>query len=204
MSSSAYLDSAKALYQFKQAYDAVNPTHPYQLKSEADRISYRTAQQYYSTTFFSKLFWRFYALTGSSPSSIGPPGTDWGSQIGTPGTYLVNEVLTTTIGQTNNLGLVAKGYYYSPIAGKIQLRTVTTGGVQVFFNKNLVISNWASHTSATDTSAVLDLPQGYTPIEIRYYNITSDFALQLLTSVNSGGYTTPVDVLYNTGVDREV
>ncbi len=203
MSSSAYLDSAKAIYQFKQAYDAVNPTRPYQLKSESDRVAYRTAQQYYSVTYLSKLFWRFYNLTGSSPSSLGPPGTDWGSAIGSPGAYLPNEITTAIIGQTNNFGMIGRGFLYSPIAGKILLQTSTTGGVQVFFNKNLVLNNWASHSLATDTSVVLDLPQGYTPIEIRYFNVTSNLSLQLFVNINSKGYSIPLDTLYNTGLDRE-
>lgn len=197
------MDSAKAIYQFKQAYDAVNPTRPYQLKSESDRVAYRTAQQYYSVTFLPKLFWKFYNLTGSSPSANGPPGTDWGSAIGSPGAYLPNEITTAIIGQTNNFGMIGRGYLYSPVAGKILLQTNTTGGVQVFFNKKLVLDNWSSHALTTDTSVVLDLSQGYTPIEIRYFNVTSNLSLRLLVNINSTGYIAPLDTLYNTSPDRE-
>jgi hypothetical protein len=126
------------------------------------------------------------------PSINGPGYQGWGSLIGTAGAYTpINfQDGDNRIGQSDLVGIIAKGFMYSDTATVVTFRTVSDDGIVLYFNGINVLQNWTYHGDVVDTSASVVLPQGYTPIELRFFEWGGGFTCELYWSVGStGSYT---------------
>ncbi len=199
----AFQKGANATYQFKVDYDAATG-QTYQYRSDWERMQSKLGKVGLGQQYEPNLYCRFYNITsGVIPNFYGPPGADWGTEKGTPGAYPIN--FNNGFPGTStyfNTGVIAKGYIYTPVATTVQLRTVSDDGVAVFLNGVPVINNWTNHSSTTDTSAVLQLIPGYTPVEVRYFNGGVDGVLQLSYNLGGSGFNQNNGVLYNTACSR--
>lgn len=159
--------------------------------------------------YFTGLYVKSYANTGSVPNSNGPAsssgGTNsWGSLLNT--TYVGNIFASSnTPGPTNymyygnnygiypsgntNYALIVSGFIYSAAGGNIQFRIVTDDGFRLDFNNANAINQWQQQGATTYTSAVLTLPAGYTPIIMRWYDTGGGGAATMEYNINSAGYT---------------
>jgi len=139
---------------------------------------------------YSNFLWtRFYNITSSGPSINGPGSSGWGSLIGTAGAYnpINYQDGDSRIGQSDQVGVISKGFMYSASATVVTFRTVSDDGIVVIFNGTNVINNWTLHGDTTDTSASVTLPAGYTPIELRFFEWGGGFTCELYWSVGSTG-----------------
>jgi hypothetical protein len=139
---------------------------------------------------YSNFLWtRFYNITSSGPSIDGPGSSGWGSLIGTAGAYnpINYQDGDSRIGQSDQVGVISKGFMYSASATVVTFRTVSDDGIVVIFNGTNVINNWTLHGDTTDTSASVTLPAGYTPIELRFFEWGGGFTCELYWSVGSTG-----------------
>jgi hypothetical protein len=139
---------------------------------------------------YSNFLWtRFYNITSSGPSTNGPGSSGWGSLIGTAGAYnpINYQDGDSRIGQSDQVGVISKGFMYSASATVVTFRTVSDDGILVIFNGTNVINNWTLHGDTTDTSASVTLPAGYTPIELRFFEWGGGFTCELYWSVGSTG-----------------
>jgi hypothetical protein len=125
----------------------------------------------------------------SDPNINGPGYSGWGSLIGTAGAYTpINfQDSDNRIGQSDYVGIIAKGFMYSETTTVVTFRTVSDDGIVVYFNGVSVLQNWTYHGDVVDTSASVVLPQGYTPIELRFFEWGGGFTCELYWSVGSTG-----------------
>jgi PA14 domain/CotH kinase protein/Bacterial Ig domain/Lamin Tail Domain/Chitobiase/beta-hexosaminidase C-terminal domain/Divergent InlB B-repeat domain len=73
----------------------------------------------------------------------------------------------------DNFSVRWTGYLVVPTTGSYQFQTVSDNGVRLSLNNVLRISNWASHSSRTDTSGSLFLTAGQrVPVKLEYYEQT--------------------------------
>jgi hypothetical protein len=201
----ALQNGANTAYQFTVDYQAATGK-PYQFRSQTERIQALIGKQGMTNDYYqSGLYCRFYNITaGIIPSQFGPPNTNWGSEIGRPDGYDVNFVNsfpgTTTV---QNVGLIAKGFVYSPVPTTIRLQTISDDGIAVYLNDIPVIVNWTQHSSTTDTSQLFPLSRGYTPIEVRYFNNSADGICRLFTNLGETGFNQNTGILFNNTLNRQ-
>ena len=160
-------------------------SHPYRLIPPA-----RPAETE-ALTYSNNLYVKFYNLV-LDPSINGPGYQGWGSLIGTAGAYTpINfQDGDNRIGQSDLVGIIAKGFMYSDTATVVTFRTISDDGIVLYFNGINVLQNWTYHGDVVDTSASVVLPQGYTPIELRFFEWGGGFTCELYWSVGStGSYT---------------
>ena len=140
------------------------------------------------TSYLPGLWTRFYNLTGD-PSINGPGNSGWGNLIGTSGVYnpINFQDGDSRIGQSDQVGIISKGYMYSPTTTVVTFRTVSDDGIVVYFNGTAVLQNWTYHGDTQDNSASVTLPAGYTPIEMRFFEWGGGFTCELYWSIGSTG-----------------
>lgn len=194
---------ANAIYAYQIEYEATNGK-PYQFKSQTERIQALIGRKGQEKQYLPNLYCKFYRITpGVIPSFFGPPNTGWLSQIGNAGAYpMTFNNGFPGITDYFNIGMIAKGYVYSQYATTIRLQTISDDGVVVLFNGVPVINNWTFHSSTTDTSPLLQLLPGYTPIEVRFFNGSADGVCQLFTNIGETGFNQNSGVLFNTACSR--
>jgi hypothetical protein len=80
----------------------------------------------------------------------------------------------------NNFSARWTGTVAAGATGAYRFRTVSDEGVRLSVNGVQVINNWVAHTSATDTSAAVNLVAGqrYT-VTLEYYDATGTAAMRL-------------------------
>lgn len=199
----ALQNGANTAYQFTVDYQTATGK-PYQFRSQTERIQALIGKQGMTNDYYQpELFCRFYNTTVSVPSQYGPPNTGWGSEIGRPGGYAVNfqnSFPGTT--QTENVGVIAKGYVYSPVPTTLRVQTISDDGIAVYLDGLPIINNWTSHSSTTDTSSQYFLARGYTPIEVRYFNGAVDAFCRLFYNIGETGFNQNSGVLFNSAQSR--
>jgi hypothetical protein len=198
-------NGANTAYQFTVDYQAANGK-PYQFRSQTERIQALIGKQGMSTDYYQpELYCRFYTVTPSViPSQYGPPNAGWGAEIGRPGGYSVdfqNSFPGTT--QIENVGVIAKGYVYSPVPTTLRVQTISDDGIAVYLDGLPIINNWTTHSSTTDTSTQVFLARGYTPIELRYFNSAVDGFCRLFTNIGETGFTQNSGILFNGATSRQ-
>lgn len=212
----AFQNGANTAYQFTVDYQNANGT-PYQFRSQTERIQALMGKKGQQETYLPNLYCRFYNITpaGQIPSQFGPGNAGWGAEIGTPGAYSVNfsnSFPGTT--QVQNVGVIAKGYVYTPEATTLRVQTISDDGIAVYLNGIPILQNWTQHGSTTDESKQYPLLRGYTPIEVRYFNNAVDGVCRLFTNIgepnpryypNIGqtGFNQNSGVLYNSAASRQ-
>jgi hypothetical protein len=141
---------------------------------------------------FTNFLWsQFRNMTQSDPS-VNAGGAGWAAAIGTPGAY--NPVNfgdgDSRIGQSDYVGIVSKGFFFSSSNTTVQFRIVVDDGGYVWFNNAGVITNaWRLQGPTTYTSGTLTVTAGYTPFQYNFYEWTGGFTSQLTYSVAGGAFT---------------
>ena len=138
---------------------------------------------------YSNFLWtRFYNIP-SDPSINGPGSSGWGSLIGTSGAYnpINFQDGDGRIGQSDQVGVISKGFMYSATTTVVTFRTNSDDGIVVYFNGTAVLSNWTYHGDTINDSASVTLPAGYTPIELRFFEWGGGFTCELYWSIGSTG-----------------
>jgi hypothetical protein len=190
-------------YQFTVDYEAATGK-PYQFRSQTERMQALIGRQGMTNDYYQpNLYCRFYATSADLPSQFGPGNTGWGAEIGRAGAYPIN--FTTSFPgttQTENVGIVAKGYIYSPVATTIRLQTVSDDAIAVYLNDLPVIQNWTLHAPTTDTSAQYPLSRGYTPIQIVFAQGKVSFVCSLFTNIGETGFNQNTGILFNSASSR--
>jgi hypothetical protein len=159
-------------------------SHPYARFPPGQSSSSSTAAGY------SNFLWtRFYNLTGD-PSINGPGSSGWGSQIGTAGAYdpINFQDGDGRIGQSDYVGVISKGFIYSAFSDYITFYTVSDDGISLYFNGANVLQNWTYHGDTGNYSSTVELPAGYTPFELRFFEWGGGFTCELSWNVDSEGY----------------
>ena len=199
----ALQNGANTAYQFTVDYQNVTGK-PYQFRSQTERIQALIGRQGMTNDYYQpNLYCRFYNTTVSLPSQFGPPNVGWGAELGRPGAYEINfnnSIPGTT--QTTNIGMIAKGYIYSPVPTTIRLQTISDDGIAVYLNGAPVIQNWTLHGPTTDTSAQYPLSRGYTPVEVRFCQGANSFNCLLYTNIGETGFTQNSGILFNSASSR--
>jgi hypothetical protein len=142
---------------------------------------------------YSNFLWsRFYSTVSAPPSIDGPSSGGWGSLIGTAGAYnpINFQDDDARIGQSDNIGIISKGFMYSAKLDVVTFRTRSDDGIVLFFNGANVLQNWTYHGDTLDHSASITLPIGFTPIELRFFEGGGGATCELYWSIGStGSYT---------------
>lgn len=201
----ALQNGANTAYQFTVDYQSATGK-PYQFRSQTERIQALIGKQGMTNDYYQpELFCRFYNITpGAVPSQFGPPNTGWGSEIGRPGGYTLNfNGAIPGTSQNTNLGIVAKGFVYSPVPTTLRLQTLSDDGVAVYLNDQPIIQNWTSHAPTTDTSAQYAITRGYTPLEVRFFHGTGGLNLFLYTNLGETGFNQNSGILFNNTLNRQ-
>jgi hypothetical protein len=80
----------------------------------------------------------------------------------------------------NNFSARWSGSVAATTTGAYTFQTVSDQGVRIWVNGVQLINNWASHTSATNTSAAINLVAGQRyPMIVEYYELTGSAVMQL-------------------------
>ena len=141
---------------------------------------------------FSNFLWsQFRNMTSASPSFTAG-GSGWGAAIGTPGAYnpINFQDGDSRIGQSDQVGIVSKGYFFSSSNTTVQFRIVIDDGGYVYFNNTGVITNaWVLQGDTTYTSATLNVTAGYTPFQYNFYEWGGGFTSELYYSVGGAAFT---------------
>jgi hypothetical protein len=141
---------------------------------------------------FSNYLWsQFRNMTSSSPSFIAG-GSGWGAAIGTPSNYnpINYQDGDSRIGQSDQVGIVCKGYFYSASNTTVQFRIVVDDGGYVWFNNVAVITNaWVLQGDTAYTSATLNVSAGYTPFQYNFFEWGGGMTCELYYSVAGGAFT---------------
>ena len=108
-------------------------------------------------------------LTGT-PVLTRVEAVDFGWGSGSPGAGV----------NTNNFSARWSGSVAAATTGAYRFRTVSDEGVRLWVNGVLLIDNWVARTSATNTSAVINLVAGqrYT-VTLEYYDVTGAATMRL-------------------------
>ena len=104
--------------------------------------------------------------------------------------------------QTENVGMIAKGYIYSPVTTTVRLQTLSDDGIAVYLDGLPVIENWTLHGPTTDTSRQYPLTRGYTPIEVRYCQGAVTANCYLYTNIGETGFNQNSGILFNGATSR--
>ena len=197
-------NGANTAYQFTVDYQTATG-RPYQFRSQTERIQALIGKQGMTNDYYQpELFCRFYNTTVALPSQYGPPNSGWGSEIGRPGGYSINfsgSFPGTT--QTTNVGLIAKGYVYSPVPTTLRVQTISDDGIAVYLDGLPIIENWTTHTATTNQSSQYFLARGYTPIELRFCQGSGASACSLFTNIGETGFTQNSGILFNGATSRQ-
>ena len=82
--------------------------------------------------------------------------------------------------QADNFSVAWTGQLYAPVTGNYTFSTISTDGVRLWVNGQLVINNWTNHNSTTNTSAAVGLTAGASyVIRLEYYEATGDATARL-------------------------
>jgi hypothetical protein len=140
---------------------------------------------------YSNFLWsQFRNITSSAPS-ITAGGSGWGNAIGTPGAYnpINFQDGDGRIGQSDQVGVVCKGYFFSASNTTVQFRIIVDDGGYVWFNNVGVITNaWRLQGDTTYTSGSLNVTAGYTPFQFNFFEWTGGFTCELYYSVAGGAF----------------
>ena len=140
---------------------------------------------------FSNYLWtQFRNMTSSGPSFIAG-GSGWGNAIGTSGAYnpINYQDGDSRAGQSDFVGVVCKGYFYSASNTTVNFRIIVDDGGYVWFNNTGVITNaWVLQGDTTYTSATLNVTAGYTPFQFYFYEWGGGMTCELYYSIAGGGY----------------
>lgn len=137
------------------------------------------------------LWSQFRNMTQSDPSFIAG-GTGWGAAIGTPSNYnpINFQDGDSRIGQSDQVGIVCKGYFFSSSNTTVQFRIVVDDGGYVWFNNTAVITNaWRLQGDTAYTSATLNVTSGYTPFQYNFYEWGGGMTCELYYSVAGAAFT---------------
>jgi hypothetical protein len=141
---------------------------------------------------FSNFLWsQFRNMTQSDPS-FNAGGTGWGAAIGTPGAYnpINFQDGDSRIGQSDQVGIVSKGFFFSSSNTTVQFRIVVDDGGYVWFNNVGVITNaWRLQGDTAYTSGTLSVTAGYTPFQYNFYEWAGGFTSELYYSIAGGAFT---------------
>jgi hypothetical protein len=141
---------------------------------------------------FSNFLWsQFRNMTSQSPSFVAG-GAGWGAAIGTPGAYnpINFQDGDSRIGQSDFVGIVSKGFFFSSSNTTVQFRIIVDDGGYVYFNNVGVITNaWILQGDTTYTSASLNVTAGYTPFQYNFFEWGGGFTSELYYSVAGAGFT---------------
>jgi len=141
---------------------------------------------------FTNFLWsQFRNMTSSAPSFIAG-GAGWGVAIGTPGAYnpINFQDGDSRIGQSDQVGIVSKGFFFSSSNTTVQFRIIVDDGGYVWFNNVGVITNaWVLQGDTAYTSATLSVTAGYTPFQYNFYEWGGGFTSELYYSVAGGAFT---------------
>lgn len=201
----ALQNGANTAYQFTVDYQTATGK-PYQFRSQTERIQALIGRQGMTNDYYQpELFCRFYTIAPSVlPSQYGPPNTGWGAEIGRPGGYAINfqdSFPGTT--QVQNVGVIAKGYVYSPVPTTIRVQTISDDGIAVYLDGQPILENWTFHSPTTDESPKqYFLARGYTPIEVRYFNGAVTAVCRLFYNIGETGFNQNSGVLFNSAQSR--
>jgi len=141
---------------------------------------------------FSNFLWtQFRNITRSDPSFVAG-STGWGAAIGTSGAY--NPVNyqdgDARAGQSDFVGAVIKGYFFSSSNTTVQFRIIVDDGGYVWFNNVAVITNaWRLQGDTAYTSASLNVTAGYTPFQFNFYEWSGGMTCELYYSVAGAAFT---------------
>lgn len=198
-------NGANTAYQFTVDYE--NATgKPYQFRSQTERIQALIGKQGMTNDYYqSELYCRFYNITPSLiPSQFGPPGGGWGTQIGRPGGYYPNFINSFPgTAQVENVGVIAKGFIYSPVPTTLRIQTISDDGIAVYLDGVPILQNWTFHSSTTNQSGQVFITRGYTPIEVRYFNGSTDAFCRVFYNFGETGYTQNSGVFFNNAINRQ-
>jgi hypothetical protein len=166
--------------------------HPYAKYPPGNNIS--TATQI--PTFTSGLYVRFWdnSSSGGYPSTT-PGGSGWTTPIGTSAGYTQISFADNYGGGTYRLpqddycSVYAKGYYYTPTSGTLQVQTVSDDGVQVVLGGTTIINNWTLHGGTTNTSSAVSVSAGYTPFYLIYFEWGGGAIITMQWKTGSSSYT---------------
>lgn len=167
-------------------------THPYYKFVPSFQIYTPPVVTTVVSQYVNYLYTTFYPSSYSTPDVNGPPGSGWGSQMGTPGYYnpINFQNNDSRAAGTNNFQCVSTGYVYAPNASTtIQFQTISDDGIVIFLNGSQVLNNWGPHGDTTNFSSTITLPAGYTPITIRFFDSGGGLTYEVYISVNGGGWT---------------
>lgn len=141
---------------------------------------------------FSNFLWsQFRNMTQSDPS-FNAGGAGWGAAIGTPGAYnpINFQDGDPRIGQSDQVGIVSKGYFFSSSNTTVQFRIVVDDGGYVWFNNVAVITNaWRLQGDTAYASGILSVTAGYTPFQYNFYEWGGGMTSELSYSVAGAAFT---------------
>lgn len=196
-----FQNGANTINNYSENFDAVNNAavtgNTYKYRTDFERMQALIGNKGKSrlSGYYNNLYATFYNLTvvdPTLPSTAGPGGSGWGARLGAAAdldTISISEpLLKQKANKTTYVGVVFSGYIYAPVAGTIQFESTSDDGVIVNFNGVDVISNWTYHAPTTDTSSVVTLPKGYTPIRILYFQGAGGALLSLRLKINGGNW----------------
>jgi hypothetical protein len=140
---------------------------------------------------FQNFLWsQFRNMTSDSPS-INQGGAGWGVAIGTPGAYnpINYQDGDARIGQSDFVGIVCKGFFFSSSNTTVQFRIIVDDGGYVWFNNVGVITNaWILQGDTTYTSGSLNVTAGYTPFQYNFYEWGGGMTCELYYSIAGGAF----------------
>jgi hypothetical protein len=140
---------------------------------------------------FSNFLWtQFRNMTSSGPS-VNAGGSGWGAAIGTSGAYnpINYQDGDSRAGQSDFVGVVCKGYFFSASNTTVQFRIVVDDGGYVWFNNTGVITNaWVLQGDTAYNSATLNVSAGYTPFQFNFYEWGGGMTCELYFSIAGGGF----------------
>lgn len=139
---------------------------------------------------FSNFLWtQFRNITSSGPS-VTAGGSGWGNAIGTQSNYnpINYQDGDSRVGQSDQVGIVCKGYFYSASNTTVQFRMIIDDGGVIFYNGSNVLQSWVLQGDTTYTSASLNVTAGYTPFQFNFFEWTGGMTCELYYSVAGGAF----------------
>jgi hypothetical protein len=140
-------------------------------------------------TYSNFLWTQFRNMTSSSPS-VAAGGAGWGNAIGTAGAYnpINFQDGDSRAGQSDFVGIVCKGYFYSSSNTTVQFRMIIDDGGVVFYNNVNVLQSWILQGDTTYTSGSLSVTAGYTPFQFNFFEWGGGMTCELYYSIAGGAY----------------